>query len=181
MESRALDPNAQLYMDIAYPDALISPRTRALLEGLMQADPNKRLGSEAMGGIEALKAHPYFSDIDWERLARQELSPPFQPDPREVHAHSIGEVGGEEDFFLEEEARRESTVQRKSTTSPHSDSPLSSHSAEEDPFWADFTYVNPSLVQAELIQALEKWDHPSHAQIKRDKEREERAGCCVIL
>jgi serine/threonine protein kinase len=56
--------------------AFISDNAKSLLEGLLTREPEKRLGSN--GGQE-VKAHPWFSDIDWEKLVRKEIEPPFKP------------------------------------------------------------------------------------------------------
>lgn len=39
-----------------------------LLSELLQADPLKRLGGTERGGFAALKAHPFFSEIDWAHI-----------------------------------------------------------------------------------------------------------------
>jgi hypothetical protein len=42
-------------------------------------DPEKRLGSKKNGGFGAFKAHPFFSDIDWQVAEKKELEVPFIP------------------------------------------------------------------------------------------------------
>jgi len=54
----------------------ISDNAKSLLEGLLTRDPEKRLG--ANGGKE-VKEHVWFSDIDWDKLVRKEIDPPFKP------------------------------------------------------------------------------------------------------
>jgi len=56
--------------------AYISDNAKSLLEGLLTRDPEKRLGSH--GGTE-VKHHPWFGDIDWDKLVRKEIDPPFKP------------------------------------------------------------------------------------------------------
>eukprot|EP01118_Nematostelium_gracile_P019396 TRINITY_DN897_c0_g3_i1.p1 TRINITY_DN897_c0_g3~~TRINITY_DN897_c0_g3_i1.p1 ORF type:complete len:441 (-),score=138.81 TRINITY_DN897_c0_g3_i1:612-1934(-) len=48
--------------------------TKSILTGLLERDPNKRLADS-----NAIKAHPYFKTIDWEKLLRKEITPPFIP------------------------------------------------------------------------------------------------------
>jgi len=48
--------------------------TKSILNGLLERDPNKRLADSTM-----IKAHPYFKGLDWEKLLRKEISPPFIP------------------------------------------------------------------------------------------------------
>jgi len=55
----------------------ISSDAQSLLEGLLTRDVEKRLGSN--GKSEEVKKHPFFKDIDWERLEKKEVDPPFKP------------------------------------------------------------------------------------------------------
>jgi serine/threonine kinase 32 len=53
------------------------------VKGLLERDPNRRLGYRpGGGGLEDLKAHPWFKGIDWEGLKKKEVVPPFEPDVR---------------------------------------------------------------------------------------------------
>jgi len=61
--------------------AYISDSAKSLLEGLLTRDPEKRLGSN--GGHE-VKVHPWFADIDWEKLVRKEIEPPFKPKVKNI-------------------------------------------------------------------------------------------------
>jgi len=54
----------------------VSDDARSLLEGLLTREPAQRLGTK--GGAE-VKQHPWFSDIDWAKLERKEIEPPFKP------------------------------------------------------------------------------------------------------
>lgn len=44
---------------------------------LLVKDPRSRLGS--VGGVKALKKHKWMASIDWRKLSRKELKPPFIP------------------------------------------------------------------------------------------------------
>jgi serum/glucocorticoid-regulated kinase 2 len=59
----------------------ISEDAKSLLEGLLTRDPNARLGTK--GGDE-VKAHPWFADIQWDKLLKKEIEPPFKPKVRSV-------------------------------------------------------------------------------------------------
>jgi len=48
--------------------------TKSILLGLLERDPNKRLSDST-----AIKSHPYFKGIDWEKLLQKEITPPFIP------------------------------------------------------------------------------------------------------
>jgi len=59
----------------------ISDNAKSLLEGLLTRDPEKRLGSN--GGQE-VKQHAWFSEIDWDKLVRKEIEPPFKPKVKSI-------------------------------------------------------------------------------------------------
>lgn len=46
----------------------------------LQRDPSNRLGCvERNGGEKEITAHPFFTDIDWEKLDKREIDSPFKP------------------------------------------------------------------------------------------------------
>jgi serum/glucocorticoid-regulated kinase 2 len=61
---------------LAFP-SYISSGAKAFLKATLERDPAKRCGSN--GGVDEIKAHPWFSDIDWEKLAAKKVDPPFKP------------------------------------------------------------------------------------------------------
>ena len=44
---------------------------RDLVQQLLLIDPAARLGADQRGGLAGLKAHPFFTGIEWESLHRQ--------------------------------------------------------------------------------------------------------------
>ena len=55
----------------------ISPLARSILIGLLNRDPSQRLG---VNGAEEIKRHPFFAQyIDFEKLLRKKIQPPFKP------------------------------------------------------------------------------------------------------
>ncbi|OCT92007.1 ribosomal protein S6 kinase 2 alpha isoform X1 [Xenopus laevis] len=56
----------------------LSNEAQSLLRALFKRNPTNRLGS-AMEGAEEIKRQPFFSTIDWNKLFRREMSPPFKP------------------------------------------------------------------------------------------------------
>jgi len=50
----------------------VSAEAQSILEGFLNRDVEKRLGSNC-------KSHPWFKDIDWDKLERKEIEPPFKP------------------------------------------------------------------------------------------------------
>ena len=52
---------------------VLPPDLKDLLEQLLEIDPMKRLGCRLYeGGIEAIKKHKFFSDINWEGILKKE-------------------------------------------------------------------------------------------------------------
>ena len=46
----------------------------------MTKNPAKRLGCVVVqGGEEAIPAHPFFKEIDWQALESRRVKPPFKP------------------------------------------------------------------------------------------------------
>jgi serine/threonine protein kinase len=62
---------------LKYPPHLTAD-AKSLLDGLFKKDPSKRLGG-GEEGARALKAHPWFSRVDWDAVLRKEVKPPFIP------------------------------------------------------------------------------------------------------
>ena len=42
----------------------------------MERDPNKRLGGSVKDAQE-IKEHPYFKDVDWDKIYKKEIKPPI--------------------------------------------------------------------------------------------------------
>ncbi|XP_071766317.1 ribosomal protein S6 kinase alpha-1 isoform X3 [Centroberyx gerrardi] len=56
----------------------LSAEAQSLLRALFKRNPSNRLGSGA-DGAEEIKRHCFFSTIDWNKLFRREIKPPFKP------------------------------------------------------------------------------------------------------
>ena len=60
----------------------LTAHAHSLLKGMLEKDINKRLGASkttmfSIGGVAALKRHPFFDDLDWAALLALELEPPI--------------------------------------------------------------------------------------------------------
>lgn len=64
----------------------------------MAKDPSERLGTKS--GIEEIKAHPWFADMDFEKLIKCKIDPPFKP---EVSSDPL-DVSHFDSMFTSEEA-----------------------------------------------------------------------------
>ena len=56
----------------------LSQEAQALLRALFKRNPANRLGS-GVNGIEDIKAYSFFTSIDWDKLLKKMVPPPFQP------------------------------------------------------------------------------------------------------
>uniref|UniRef100_A0A672Q5B9 non-specific serine/threonine protein kinase n=1 Tax=Sinocyclocheilus grahami TaxID=75366 RepID=A0A672Q5B9_SINGR len=56
----------------------LSPEAQSLLRNLFKRNPGNRLGA-GPDGVEEIKRHSFFSTIDWNKLYRKEVTPPFKP------------------------------------------------------------------------------------------------------
>ncbi|XP_048062244.1 protein kinase C, eta, b isoform X1 [Megalobrama amblycephala] len=105
----------------------LSNEAEDILRGLLTRDPACRLGCmDRDGGEEAITAHPFFAGLDWEKLNRREIKPPFTP-----RIESIEDVANFDPDFTQEEP----------CLTPIEDSLFHLH---QDDF-KDFTYTAPEL------------------------------------
>ncbi|CAM9553864.1 unnamed protein product [Ascophyllum nodosum] len=63
--------------NLTYPRYL-SANAQDILRGLLTRDPSKRLGSSKQDALEVQK-HPFFAPLDWDRIMRREVPPPWEP------------------------------------------------------------------------------------------------------
>ncbi|XP_067277543.1 ribosomal protein S6 kinase alpha-2 isoform X1 [Pseudorasbora parva] len=56
----------------------LSPEVQSLLRALFKRNPSNRLGA-GPDGVEEIKRHIFFATIDWNKLYRREIKPPFKP------------------------------------------------------------------------------------------------------
>ena len=99
---------------------------------MLAKDPANRIGCREGGGVEELKAHSFFRQIDWDALYDKEIEPPFVPTT--ARASDVSNVDPE---FLAE-VPEETPVQ---------DSYLVAM-AKEDGDFDNFTYVNQNNLSA---------------------------------
>ncbi|KAJ3108066.1 hypothetical protein HDU97_002301 [Phlyctochytrium planicorne] len=66
-----------LHNELLFPPGF-SEKAQDLVRGLLERDPKKRLGA-GPEDAEDIKRHRYFSDVDWEKLLKKQVKPPFKP------------------------------------------------------------------------------------------------------
>lgn len=64
-----------LHDPLVFPNYLDS-KTCSLIKGLLNRDPRKRLG---YNGVSEIKNHPFFDDVDWNKLNSKGYIPPYKP------------------------------------------------------------------------------------------------------
>jgi len=70
---------AILHDDVLYP-VWLSREAVSILKAFMTKNPLRRLGCvESQGSEDAIRAHPFFRDIDWTALEARKVKPPFKP------------------------------------------------------------------------------------------------------
>lgn len=70
-----------LSADIKMPN-YITPLAADLCSRLLLKNPKQRIGCSKEKGVDEIKEHPWFKDIDWGMLERKEIEPPFKPQVR---------------------------------------------------------------------------------------------------
>lgn len=113
----------------------LSIEAQSLLRALFKRNPSNRLGA-GLDGVEEIKRHPFFATIDWNKLYRKEIKPPFKP-----------AVGRPEDTFH---------FDPEFTSRTPTDSPGVPPSANAHHLFRGFSFVASSLVQEPSQQELHK-------------------------
>uniref|UniRef100_A0A452R0K1 Ribosomal protein S6 kinase n=1 Tax=Ursus americanus TaxID=9643 RepID=A0A452R0K1_URSAM len=113
----------------------LSTEAQSLLRALFKRNPCNRLGA-GIDGVEEIKRHPFFVTIDWNKLYRKEIKPPFKP-----------AVGRPEDTFH---------FDPEFTARTPTDSPGVPPSANAHHLFRGFSFVASSLVQEPSQQDLHK-------------------------
>ncbi|XP_051061955.1 ribosomal protein S6 kinase alpha-2 isoform X2 [Phodopus roborovskii] len=113
----------------------LSVEAQSLLRALFKRNPCNRLGA-GIDGVEEIKRHPFFATVDWNKLYRKEIKPPFKP-----------AVGRPEDTFH---------FDPEFTARTPTDSPGVPPSANAHHLFRGFSFVASSLVQEPSQQDMPK-------------------------
>jgi serum/glucocorticoid-regulated kinase 2 len=70
-----------LQQELVFPDDM-SDAACSLLTGLLNRDPNARLGHR---GTDEIRHHEFFKLIDWNKLMKKSVQPPFKPSVQNVY------------------------------------------------------------------------------------------------
>uniref|UniRef100_A0A6Q2X740 Ribosomal protein S6 kinase n=1 Tax=Esox lucius TaxID=8010 RepID=A0A6Q2X740_ESOLU len=108
----------------------LSPEVQSLIRALFKRNPTNRLGA-GPDGVEEIKRHHFFANIDWNKLYRREIKPPFKP-----------AVGRPEDTFH---------FDPEFTSRTPTDSPGIPPSANTHQLFRGFSFVATNLDQEKAI------------------------------
>ncbi|XP_018792908.1 PREDICTED: ribosomal protein S6 kinase 2 beta [Bactrocera latifrons] len=122
-QTRQETMNQILRSKLGMPENL-SPEAQSLLRALFKRNPQNRLGAGEHGILD-IKAHCFFATIDWVRLVRKEVRPPFIP-----------AVSRDDAFYFDIEY----------TSKPPHDSPGGPISASAHEIFRGFSFVAPVLL-----------------------------------
>ena len=74
----------------------LSDDAKDVIKKLIENDPKKRLGSQ--NGIEEIKAHPFFANIDFDLIEKKKIPAPYIPElPDDFHEANLDEEFSEEE------------------------------------------------------------------------------------
>uniref|UniRef100_A0A8C7J882 non-specific serine/threonine protein kinase n=1 Tax=Oncorhynchus kisutch TaxID=8019 RepID=A0A8C7J882_ONCKI len=107
----------------------LSPEVQSLIRALFKRNPTNRLGA-GPDGVEEIKRHNFFGNIDWNKLYRREIKPPFKP-----------AVGRPDDTFH---------FDPEFTSRTPTDSPGIPPSANTHQLFRGFSFVATNLDQEEM-------------------------------
>ena len=80
VNARDVSPEyAILFNEVYYP-SFLSSEARDLISKLLDVNDATRLGA-GPNGLNNLRSHPFFANIDWDLLEQKHVVPPFKPSP----------------------------------------------------------------------------------------------------
>ncbi|XP_054653436.1 ribosomal protein S6 kinase alpha-1 isoform X2 [Dunckerocampus dactyliophorus] len=123
----------------------LSAEAQSLLRALFKRNPANRLGS-GPDGAEEIKRHGLFSNIDWNKLFRREVKPPFRP----------AVARPDDTFYFDSEF----------TSRTPKDSPGVPPSAGAHQLFRGFSFIASSLLEEEgLTEPVQPLPHPVVQQL----------------
>eukprot|EP00475_Leptophrys_vorax_P007158 TRINITY_DN14533_c0_g1_i1.p1 TRINITY_DN14533_c0_g1~~TRINITY_DN14533_c0_g1_i1.p1 ORF type:complete len:850 (+),score=206.48 TRINITY_DN14533_c0_g1_i1:191-2740(+) len=139
----------------------LTPEAKDLISKLLDPNPVRRLGAR---GANEIKSHPFFNNIDWDKLEHREVKPPFKPRKGEVHAATLGEIG-EGDANMAKYRKMQLT-------------------SEDDDFYKRWEYKSIAAIQEELVWTLRRNERVKRKQkLRNERKLQEgrlKRGCCSL-
>ncbi|XP_063630470.1 ribosomal protein S6 kinase alpha-4-like isoform X2 [Cydia splendana] len=113
----------------------VSPEVQDFIKKLLVKDPRRRLGGGDSDADE-LKRHPFFQNLDWDAVARREITAPFVP----ALEHAADTRNFADEF----------------TRMPPTDSPAQAPK-HSDKLFLGYSYVAPSILFSENVISDQIW------------------------
>jgi serine/threonine protein kinase len=139
----------------------LSPEAKDLISKLLDPNPVRRLGAR---GANEIKSHPFFNNLDWDKLEHREVKPPFLPRKGEVHAATLGEIG-EGDANMAKYRKLQLT-------------------SEDEEFYKKWEYKSIAAIQEELVWTLRRNERVKRKQKHRNERKlldgRLKRGCCSV-
>jgi serine/threonine protein kinase len=159
-EAKALDPDEKKGMDKAvltwtppYEEKIFSPQAKDLLQKLLLRDPTKRLGAN---GVDEIKQHPFFENIDWGLLAEGKLPAPWKPVSDQVNALDQSSIGVADDVkAVWEEA--------------------------DEALFTEWDFNSSEAMEREFVELLQWQEIPGADASVENSKPGGGGGCCTVL
>merc|ERR1719282_1203261 len=135
----------------------LSPEAQSLLRALFKRNPANRLGGGS-NGINDIKNHPFFATIDWNKLLKKQIVPPFQPT-----------VVADDAFHFDTEY----------TSRTPKDSPAVPASATTHELFRGFSYVAPLLNEDSATTPLPPSSGPPSSQVAPPQPQQHNTPNCL--
>uniref|UniRef100_A0A0K0DVW4 non-specific serine/threonine protein kinase n=1 Tax=Strongyloides stercoralis TaxID=6248 RepID=A0A0K0DVW4_STRER len=140
---------------------LLSSEAQDLLRCLFKRNPNNRLGA-GPNGIKNIKSHIFFATIDWDKLLKKEIDPPFKP----------AVVGMDETMYFDSEFTKKTPR----------DSPVHPPSAAAHELFRGFSFVSPSIIDSGNVKSSNTSSpNNTYKQALNNNVNESLKGCLENL
>ncbi|KAF9907510.1 hypothetical protein EC991_010891 [Linnemannia zychae] len=116
---------------------IVSAPCLDVLSKLCERDISKRLGCTPEG-LDAFKKHPWFQNIEWDKLVTKEATPPFEPDSKRANFDATHEL---EELLMEDNPLK---AKKRAQTSPEVELSSEMQLMEDKFIIYDFTKVKRS-------------------------------------
>lgn len=137
-------------MEPDYPRDYFDEYSKDLVKGLLNKDPEKRLGAR---GPEDIMRHAWFRDLNWDDVAGDRYPPPITPAQDEINANALSQIGEFTDADL-----------RDLRLTP-----------EDDHLYRHWNYTNSRAFQEEIVEFLRVVDKQGPLAIEPPP-----GCCCTI-
>ncbi|KAG2200140.1 hypothetical protein INT47_012421 [Mucor saturninus] len=137
-----------LQQELKFPDDM-SDSASSLLSGLLNRDPNARLGNK---GTDEIKNHVFFKSIDWNKLMVKAVQPPFKPSVQNVY-----DTTNFDDEFTSEQPVESMTTAEDSQISKTMQEQFKGFTFNPDGVMTDSYQQNSTMSSSQQQQPYSRW------------------------